>query len=403
MLRAGQVLQLSVMAMLGLAVVAVHSADMRVGDGAFRVEDVLASKHLLHAAVAVFVMWLAGRINLRQALRSRWWANPVIWLWAASLALVGLAMLPGVGLEINGARRWLQFGFGSWQTNFQPSELTKWTIVLLVAWWCATQREVMARFFRGLGPALAVVAVSCGLIVLQDFGTAALVGLVAGLMLIAGGARVWQLGMFVPPAAGLVVAAVIHKPHRIERIQTFLHPWDDAQGSGYQAIQSMVAFAEGGVTGRGVGNGIQKFGYLPTDTSDMLFAIIGEEMGLAGAALVIGLYIIMLLTGLSIVRGCRDLFGRLIAFGVLATLGIQALINIAVVTVMVPTKGIALPLLSAGGTGWIVTAFALGLVSSLDLANEQAEVREADDARETSAAGGHHPDDGSTSPIAAAG
>jgi cell division protein FtsW len=121
--------------------------------------------------------------------------------------------------------------------------------------------------------------------------------------------------------------------------------------------------------GKGLGNGIQKFGYLPTDTSDFLFAVICEETGIAGAAMVIGLYLAMLWTGLSIVKDCRDKFARLVALGIVTTLGIQAVINIAVVTGSAPTKGIALPLLSAGGTGWIVTAFAIGLAASLDAAN----------------------------------
>ncbi len=119
----------------------------------------------------------------------------------------------------------------------------------------------------------------------------------------------------------------------------------------------------------GVGYGIQKFGYLPEDTTDFIFAIICEEMGMAGAMLVIGLYLAILWTGLGIVRDCKDTFGRLVGLGVLLTVGLQATINIAVVTVVVPTKGIALPLISSGGTGWIVTAFMLGLVASLDEAN----------------------------------
>lgn len=372
MLRAGQLLQLTVIAMLGFAVIAVHSADMRVDDGPFDPLGALRSKHAVHAAVAVLVMWLASRINLRQAMRVRWWCNPVVMLWAASLGLVALAMIPGVGLEINGARRWLRLGFGSWATNFQPSELSKWAMILVLALWCASRGEHMHRFLRGVAPALAIVAVTCGLIVLQDFGTAALIAAVAAVLLIAGGARLWQFCLLLPPALIALVAAVITQPHRVKRLETFMRPWEESQGAGYQAIQSMVAFAEGGTTGRGLGNGIQKYGYLPTDTSDMLFAIICEETGLAGALFVIAMYLAIFWLGLGIVRDCKDTYGRLIGLGIIATLGIQAIINLAVVTVLVPTKGIALPLLSAGGTGWIVTAFALGLLTSLDTANHLA-------------------------------
>ncbi len=370
MLRAGHILQLIVIAFLGLAVIAVHSADMKIGQGAgFDLNSILRSRHLLHAIVAVIVMLLASRINLRHAMRVRWQLNPILWLLVGSLGLVVVAMVPGIGLEINGARRWLRIGAGGYETNFQPSELTKWAMVLVIAWWCAARHDRMPSFFKGLLPALALTGAACALIVLEDLGTAALIAVVAAILLVAGGARLWHLGMLVPPAAVLVVLAVATKPHRIERILTFLHPWRDPRGSGYQVIQSMTAFGEGGLVGKGLGNGIQKFGYLPTDTSDFLFANICEETGIAGAAMVIGLYLAMVWTGLSIVKDCRDKFARLVALGIVTTLGIQALINIAVVTGSAPTKGIALPLLSAGGTGWIVTAFAVGLAASLDAAN----------------------------------
>ncbi len=376
MLRAGHILQLIVIALLGLAVIAVHSADMRIGQGAFDIQSIITSRHLLHAVVAVMVMFLASRINLRHAMKAGWVFNPILWLLVISLVLVVVAMVPGIGLEINGARRWLRIGAGGYETNFQPSELTKWAMVLVIAWWCATRHEQMPRFFKGLLPALLLIGAACLLIVLEDLGTAALIACVGGVLLVAGGAKLWHLLLLLPPVIVGVVVSVITKPHRIDRLTTFLHPWDDARGSGYQAIQSLVAIAEGGLTGRGLGNGIQKFGYLPTDTSDFLFAVICEETGLAGAALVIGLYLALVWTGLSIVKDCRDKFARLVALGIVSTLGIQALINIAVVTVVVPTKGIALPLLSAGGTGWIVTAFAIGLAASLDNANHMEELDE---------------------------
>ncbi|MFW6033482.1 MAG: FtsW/RodA/SpoVE family cell cycle protein, partial [Phycisphaeraceae bacterium] len=154
------------------------------------------------------------------------------------------------------------------------------------------------------------------------------------------------------------------------RLTAFRDPWADPAGAGYHAIQSMVTIAQGGLTGRGVGNGIQKFGYVPEDTTDFIFSIVCEELGLAGAGLVVGLYLVILWVGLGIVRDCRDTFARLVGLGVLLTVGLQVTVNVAVVTVVVPTKGIALPLVSSGGTGWVLTAFALGLLASLDNARE---------------------------------
>ena len=150
---------------------------------------------------------------------------------------------------------------------------------------------------------------------------------------------------------------MIHSPYRLQRLTVFLNPWADPLGAGYHPIQSMLTIAQGGLIGRGLGNGIQKFGYLPEDTTDFIFAVVCEELGLTGAVLVIGLYLLLIWMGWSILCNCKDRFGRLFALGVLTMIGLQTIINLAVVTVLAPTKGIALPLLSKGGTGWILTAF----------------------------------------------
>jgi hypothetical protein len=163
-----------------------------------------------------------------------------------------------------------------------------------------------------------------------------------------------------------LAAAIITNPYRIHRITSFLDPYQDAQGKGYHMIQSMVAVANGQFFGRGLGHGLQKFGYLPEDTTDFLFAIVCEELGVFGAALVIFLYGALLWSVLSVIRREPSRFLKLIALGVMATVGLQALINLAVVTGLGPTKGIALPLLSSGGTGWILTAASLGLVIAMD-------------------------------------
>ncbi|MEX0775997.1 MAG: putative peptidoglycan glycosyltransferase FtsW [Phycisphaeraceae bacterium] len=355
-----------VMTLLGLAVVMVQSAGMTMGQGDLSLRGLLANRTTLYAAGAVLVMLAASRFDIRTITRLRGWTNPIWWVLGLSLALVVAAMIPGVGLTINGSHRWLRLGPAWLGTTFQPSELVKWAMVAALALWCARRQERMTSFWFGLLPALAMLGLACLLIVKEDLGTAALVGLVAMIMLLAAGVRWWHLGLAVPPAVIAAVLAVASSPYRRARLTTFLDPWADPQGSGYQPIQSMLALAQGGLTGRGLGNGIQKFGYLPVDTSDCIFAVICEELGLAGALVVIGLYLAMLWVGLMIVRDCKDRFAQLFALGVMATVGIQATINIAVVTVVVPTKGIALPLLSAGGTGWIVTALALGLVAGLD-------------------------------------
>ena len=375
MLRSAQILQLCVVALLGIGLVMTQSAGLSVRDGVAGPEtwpglNVLISRNAVYAALAILALLIASRINVRQLFEKRGWSNPLWLIVLVALGLSALTLVPGMGKSVNGASRWLHLGPSGWGVSFQPSELVKWIMVIALAWWCARRRGVMPRFWAGLLPALLLIALGCGLIVIEDLGTAALIGMVAMCVLFAGGARWWHLALTVPLAAAAFIAAVAANPYRIRRLTAFLDPWADPAGAGYHPIQSMVAIAQGGLTGRGLGNGLQKFGYLPEDTTDFIFAIICEEMGTAGAALVIGLYLVILWFGLGIVRDSRDTFGRLLALGVLLTIGVQAAINIAVVTVVVPTKGIALPLISSGGTGWIMTAFALGLVAALDNANQ---------------------------------
>ena len=345
----------------------VRSAGEEVGgDSGAAPLSMLWSRHSIYAALAVLAMFVASRIDLRQLQRSHRWRNPLWWLVGLALVLAALTLLPGVGRSVRGASRWLYLGPSSWGVSFQPSELLKWLMVPAIACWCAGRPDSMGKFCRGLLPPLLLVALACCLVVIEDLGTAVLIATVSVALLTAGGARVWQLACMAPPAVAVVVAAIWHNPYRLDRLIAFVDPWSDPEGIGYHPIQSMLAIAEGGLSGRGLGSGIQKFGYLPEDTTDFLFAVICEELGLGGAVLVVGLLLLVLWTSLGILRNCPHFFGRLLALGVMLTLGLQALINIAVVTVVVPTKGIALPLLSAGGTGWVLTAFSLGLVASLD-------------------------------------
>ncbi len=377
MLRSSHILQLAVVALLGLAVVMVNSAGARVGvpgqtgDAGFiaGLAGVVTSRAVIYALLAVGVMVLASRINVRQLFAVRGWTNPLSVIVLGALLLAALTLVPGMGKSVNGASRWLYLGPRSWGLSFQPSELVKWVMVLAMAWWCARRRGLMHRFRYGLVPPMILLAAACLIVVVEDLGTAALIGLVAACMLIAGGARLKHLAWVVPVGLVGLTAAMLHSPYRIKRLTAFLDPWADQAGSGYHPIQSMLAVSQGGLTGRGLGNGIQKFGYLPEDTTDFIFAVICEELGIMGAAVVVSLFLVILWVGLGIVRDCKDTFGRLVGLGVLLTVGLQAAINIAVVVAVVPTKGIALPLVSSGGTGWIMTAFALGLVAALDNAN----------------------------------
>jgi cell division protein FtsW len=347
-------------ALLALGAIAVQSAGMTVTNASSFTELLTGRTTML--AVAAVAALLLGR-----SIPSRWITSSTIALTAIAVAgaLLVVVLIPGIGKEVNGARRWIEFG----PLGFQPSELAKWALVLFLAWYCGRSATRMWEFKSGLMPAVFVVGLVCMLILIEDLGTALLIATVAGLMLVASGARIKHMCGIAIPAAAAVVGAIAMEPYRLQRLQTFLDPFANARGSGYHVIQSMTAINGGDVGGRGLGNGIQKFGYLPEDTTDFIFSIITEEFGLLGACLVVGLFVALLWTGWRILSSQRHPQRQLLALGIITTVSIQGVMNLLVVTGLAPTKGIALPLVSSGGTGWLLTAFMLGVLARLDHAD----------------------------------
>lgn len=393
MLRPGQIITLCALALLTLGVVMVNSALMTVapvdGNGnqlpGVTAESILTSRSTLYMALALAALALCAMLPIRQLSKLATASvgrdpTPQAGLRTLIVGVLGLlailatVYLPGIGHSANGSARWVRIGGQS----VQPSELVKWGMIALIAWYGSVRAAHMPRFWRGLMPALLALGVVCVAIVKEDLGTGVLIAAACGLMLLAAGARFWHLAIFVPVGLAGVVTAIVISPYRVQRVMAFIDPFQDSQGTGYHVIQSMAAIAGGGGTGRGLGHGFQKFGYLPEDHTDFLFAVVCEELGIAGATLVITLYVVLLLTGFSIVRRESDRLLKLLGFGVMATIGLQAVINLFVVTGMAPTKGIALPLMSSGGTGWILTAGCLGLLAAMD--RTQPQTAEADEA-----------------------
>jgi len=372
--RPAVLLHLNVLALLALSLVMIQSARMTLGEPIAGVGDLLWTRHTLYALIAVAVMLLASRFHLARAASVRWYRNPLPWCLAVAMVLQG-ATLAGFGYEVNGATRWLRLPLGGAAVSLQPSELIKWTLVLVLPLWCLWRGEAMKRFWSGMAPPLLLIGVASAMIAREDLGTAVLVAAVGAAIVVAGGGALWKLLTLTPIAVVGVVAMIHAAPFRMRRLAAFADPWADPQGAGYHPIQSMLAFAKGGLAGRGLGRGVQKFGYLPEDTTDFVFPVIAEELGLPGCLLVLGLLLTLLWTLHHILMRRERRYDRLVCLGLLLTLGLQALINLAVVTVLMPAKGIALPLVSAGGTGWVLTAAAIGLVSSFDVADEHDRAR----------------------------
>jgi len=360
-LRYRDVLTLCVMGLLFLGIIMVQSASMHVTGHVGWQWTKGGTKHLAFAAVALLTFFIVGRLDYAKLTRKAVWRNPIVHLTAFAAFTCLIVLAPHVGIQINGARRWLPLG----PVQLQPSELAKWSVVLFLSYWLAYRPVDLDSFTRGFLPTLIPVAGICLLVVIQDFGTAALIALCALTMCIVGRVKLRHLMVVLPPATAAAWWFVRHKAYRWRRMTAFMDPFSNPQREGYHMIQSLLSFTTGGLFGKGLGNGVQKLGYLPEDTTDFIFAVICEELGLFGAILTIALYLGIIFVAWQMVKQKRDSFGRLLAFGVASMTGLQALINIAVATVSVPTKGLPLPLVSAGGSGLVITCASLGLLYSV--------------------------------------
>ena len=333
-------------------------------------------RQILFFPLACLIMFAASCFNYQRfRLTYGFLRSPTTYLLVLSIALLILVLLPQFGTEINRARRWLRIPAGPITVSFQPSELAKWILVFFLAGVCDKFADELKSFWKRFVPICSVVAVVVGLVIIEDFGTAAFIALLAFVMLIIGGAKWWHILTPMPFGAAAFLMALIRSPSRMQRIIAFLQPDKLSDSAAYQATQSLVALGSGGLFGKGLGRGICKYGHLPEDTTDFIFAIIGEELGFVGNAVVIGLFIAFVWLGIAIIVRCKDRFGQLLAGGIVLTIVLQAAINIGVVTVVLPTKGIPLPFVSAGGTSMLLSSAAVGVL--LNIAKQSASSYDA--------------------------
>jgi cell division protein FtsW len=323
-------------------------------------------RKVLFFPAAVAVMLLISRIDYRKfGMRKGLWRSPVTYLLIVSVILLIIVLIPKIGTQINQARRWLRIPLGPASISFQPSELAKWVVIFCLAGFCVKYPDRLKTFKCGFLPVCLVLGFVVGLVIIEDFGSAALIALLCFLILLIGGADWRYLVAPLPVAAVGFAAAILTSPMRRMRILAFLNPDQWAGSANYQASQSLIAIGSGGLFGKGLGMGVCKYGHLPEDTTDFIFSIIAEEMGLVGTIVVILLFIAFLVLGLLVIMRCKEPFGRLLATGIVLTVGVQAALNIGVVTVVLPTKGLPLPFVSAGGTSMLVSAAAVGVLLNI--------------------------------------
>jgi len=291
------------------------------------------------------------------------WARYAPIFLIASIVLLMLVFVPGIGFAYGGAHRWIHIG----SFLFQPSEVVKLTFLLYLATWLSRRgTKNVQDFAYGFLPFIVVTGLVALLVIIQpDVGTMAVIGAIAFVMYIMGGAAVSHIWLAVGGAAGLFLLLISTASYRLRRFMTFLHPEIDPLGVGYHINQALLAVGSGGLFGRGFGHSRQKFAYLPEVTGDSIFAIIAEEMGFFFAVFLIGLFVFLALRGLSIAKKAPDDFGKLIAIGITTWIIFQALINIAAMLSLLPLTGIPLPFISYGGSALFVSLTAVGILINI--------------------------------------
>ncbi len=284
-----------------------------------------------------------------------------------TIALLIAVLIPGIGIEINGARRWIELG----GLQFQPSELAKFSLILLLAIKLSANQDVIARFKEGYIPSLTIMVIFAALVLFEnDLGTPVVMCVTAFTLFFIAGIRWYYLIPSLIPAAGALWLLIAMKPHRRERMVAFMDPWGNEDASSYQLIQSMTAYVKGALWGVGAGAGEQKLHYLPESDTDFILTVWAEEMGLVGTLFVVLLFVSLLMISVRIATHARDLFGSLLASGIAGLIVFQAAFNISVTIGLLPTKGLPLPFISRGGTSLIVLMGMIGVLINVGLQAE---------------------------------
>jgi cell division protein FtsW len=351
-LKSDRVLFLTTILLVAVSIVMVYSASAVMADNRYGQPYFFLIKQLLWATLGVALLWFVMRIDYRM------YREPVF-IWSC-LGIVAVALVAVLfGPPVNNARRWFSVG----GLGIQPSELAKLSAIVFIAALLERRMHRINEVRYALLPISIVVGGLAGLILLEpDFGTAMTLALIAAVMVFAAGVSYTYVIGAVLAAVPIVAVLVMSSGYRRRRLTAFLNPWDDPLGDGFQIIQSLIAVGTGGITGRGVMNGVQKLFYLPEAHTDFIYAVISEELGLIGATCVLVCFCVITWRGLRIALRAPDAFGGFLALGLTTMVAVQGFVNMSVVLGLLPTKGIPLPFVSAGGSSLLINLIGMGVL-----------------------------------------
>lgn len=343
-----------ILALFGLMMI--YSASSVWAEYKFNDSFYYFKRQLVFIVIGIFIMYVISKIDYRIYYEK---SNKILLICFILLILV---LIPGIGSVRNGSRSW--FGIGS--LGIQPSEAAKLALIIFTSKYLSKNNKFVKSYKDGVFPILGVVFLFFGLIMLQpDLGTGMiLVVSIISLLFIAGVNMKFFIGGGIIGVIGVIILIII-APYRMDRITSFIDPWKDPLGTGFQIIQSLYAIGPGGLLGTGYLNSIQKQFYLPEPQTDFIFSIIAEEFGIFGAIFVVGMFLFIIYKGLKIALSCNNLFGKYLAFGMIFQLSFQTMMNLMVVIGMIPVTGVTLPFLSYGGSSLLITMFSMGIILSI--------------------------------------
>lgn len=343
-------------ALIVFGLIMIASAGISYSRTRFGDEYFFLKRQLIGVSIGLVVMYLTQKINYN------FWKKISVPLFGLSIILLILVFIPGIGSRIYGASRWLQLG----PISFQPAEMLKLAMILYLATWLESKKEKVADFSEGLIPfSIILMFVSFLLIKQPDVGTLGVVVLTSIAIFFISGSKISH--MFLMGSIGIAALFTLIKveSYRMDRLMVFLHPELDPRGIGYQINQALLAIGSGGFWGVGLGESMQKFNYLPEPVGDSIFAIIGEELGMFGCLVLVGLFAIVVMRGIHIAKNAPDDFSRLTAIGIVSWIFFQFFINIGAITGLLPLTGIPLPFISYGGTSIIFLMASVGILFNI--------------------------------------